>query len=192
MARMNLPGSQMSLPLAGKTSSRGRRSPKRDPRIHHARILEGLQDTKPGSDSIICLYQEQVLPIKTRTIQLLGRKGPARIMNTLLGYEVQAGYKRIQCPDLVTARYLRLFSELGCRSIRLPYDPTVTAALIPRMEAGIETIRSGVRAIFPRNRTLQLYVLRRVFHHLRARLAASRRQALSAAETEIPAAPEVE
>lgn len=192
MARKKLPGPQMSLPLSGRSTSRGRRAPRRDSRIHHVQILEALQGTKPGSPSIVSLYQEQVLPGKTRTIQLLGRKGPAFIMNTLLGYEVQAGYKRIQCPDLVTARYLKLFSELGCRSVKLPYDPTVTAALIPQMEAAVEATRSGIREIFPRNHTLQLYVLRKVFCHLRARLTASRRQALSATEPAIPAAPEVE
>jgi hypothetical protein len=192
MTRRDQPDSQIPLPLAGKTAKRSRSSPEKDPRISHARILELLQDARPGSNSIICLYRERVLPVKTRTIQLLGRKGPARIMNTLLGYEVQAGYKRIQCPDLVTARYLRLFSELGCRSIRLPYDPTITAALIPQMETAVESIRAGIRAMFPRNHTLQLYVLRQVFRHLRARLTTSRRQALVAAETETTASPEAE
>jgi hypothetical protein len=113
-------------------------------------------------------------------------------MKTLLGYEVQAGYKRIQCPDLVTARYLRLFSEVGCTSIRLPYDPTVTATLIPQMEAAVESIRSGIRAMFPRNHSLRIYVLRKVFRHLRAHLTASRREALLVAEKEVPSLPEGE
>jgi hypothetical protein len=108
-----------------------------------------------------------VLPIKTRSIHLLGRKTPAQIIETLLGYEVKAAYKRIQCPDKVTARYLKLFTELGCRTIRLPYDPTVTANLIPQFEQAVAKISSGVHDIYPKDRRLQLYVIRNIYSHLR-------------------------
>jgi hypothetical protein len=101
---------------------------------------------------------------------LLGRKGPARIIETLLGYEVQGSYKRINCPDLVTARYLKLFLELGCRSIKLPYDPTVTAAIIPTMEASLATVQETIRKMVPSPAPLQLYVIRQVYRHLREQL----------------------
>jgi hypothetical protein len=150
----------------------GKRISIRNRRIPHKEILEAFQETESGTDNLVGIYRERVLPIKTRTIQLLGRKGIVRIMQTLLGYEVQASYKRIQCPDLVTARYLKLFSELGCRSIRLPYDPTVTAALIPQFEAAVQELNTGVRALFPRNKTIQLYVIRQIYRIIRARLQA--------------------
>jgi len=111
-----------------------------------------------------------VLPIKTRTIHLVGRKGSARISNTLLGYEVKSSFKRIHCPDLVTARYLKLFTEIGCRSIKLPYDPTVTARLVPELESGVAHLISGTQALFPANRPLQLYVLRKLYRLIRSQL----------------------
>jgi len=141
-------------------------------RIPLRALLKDLEAAAPGCDGIVATYRERVLPVKTRTIQLLGRKGPARIMETLLGYEVQASYKRIQCPDMVTARYLKLFSEIGCRSIRLPYDPTVTAELVPLFERSQDAIVRGVRDLFHRDRPLQLYVLREIFRIIRAGLAA--------------------
>lgn len=141
-------------------------------RIPHKKILDTLVAMEPGCADLAGIYREKVLPIKTRTIQLLGRKGSARIMTTLLGYEVQSARKRIQCPDLVTARYLKLFMELGCRSIRLPYDPTVTAALVPQFEAALQGIGAEVRRLFPRDRALQLYVTRRIYRIIRARLRA--------------------
>ena len=133
-------------------------------------ILKVLQDPSLGIPDIEEIYRRRVLTCKTRGIHLLGRKSQARIQETLLGYEVKAEHKRIQCPDMVTARYLKLFTELGCRTIRLPYDPTVTAALIPELERAMATISRGVHELFPHDRHLRLYVLRNVYNHLRARL----------------------
>jgi hypothetical protein len=170
MARKRSSDGQMPLPGV-HAPVRGEQGVTKDSRrIPHRKILESLQGAECRSVSLASLYVESVLPVKTRTIQLLGRKGPARIMETLLGYEVQAAYKRIQCPDLVTARYLKLFSELGCRSIRLPYDPTVTAALIPQMEKAVAALDAGVRQMFPRNRAVRLYVLRKICCIIRSRL----------------------
>jgi hypothetical protein len=138
----------------------------RNGKVPHSEILR-------SSDSLTRLvevYREKVLSQKTRTIRLLGKKNPAKILNTLLGYEVQAAYKRIQCPDLVTARYIRLFSELGCHSIQLPYDPTLTAELIPEFETTVESFTRKIRSLFPRDVARQHYVLQRVFAIIRQKL----------------------
>ena len=142
----------------------------RDQRIPHAEILRAIQDCAGFQANLSDLYRERILPQPTRTLRLLGKKGPATILHSLLGYEVQAGYKRIQCPDLVTARYLRLFSELGCHSIKLPYDPTVTAQVIPEFEKAVESIHKGVRDIFPSDPALQRYVIRRIYGIIRRQL----------------------
>jgi hypothetical protein len=135
-------------------------------KISHSKILQGSSN----SIDLVEAYRQRVLTQKTRTIRLLGRKNSAKIIHTLLGYEVQASYKRIQCPDLVTARYIRLFSELGCHSIQLPYDPTLTAELIPGFEATLESITNSIRALFPKDQTTQYYILRQVFGILRRQL----------------------
>ncbi|NWG13630.1 MAG: hypothetical protein HXY20_08860 [Acidobacteria bacterium] len=141
-------------------------------RIPHRKILAALEagwkNEQPGG--LVEIYRTRVMPVKTRTIQLLGHKSSPRIVNTLLGYEVQAAYKRVHCPDIVTARYLKLFTEIGCRSIRIPYDPTVTAGLLPAMEASVERVRSGVARLFPENRAVRTYVLRRIYRCLRDQL----------------------
>lgn len=135
-------------------------------RIYYTEILKSSTDCM----EMIEAYRNRVLPHKTRTIRLLGRKGSARIINTLLGFEVQASYKRIQCPDMVTARYIRLFSEIGCHSIKLPYDPTVTAKLIAKFEAAIEDVTGRIRSQFPRDPALQGYATRRVYRIIREQL----------------------
>jgi hypothetical protein len=162
----------MRLPGVTTLEAAGTKIQLRDRKIPHQKILAALQDSAGGSDSLVEIYRGQVLPIKTRSIHLLGKKAPARIITTLLGYEVQASYKRIHCPDMVTARYLKLFMEIGCRTIRLPYDPTVTARLIPALEASLERIVKGVRDMFPRHPAVRTYVLQRIFRILRARLRA--------------------
>ena len=135
--------------------------------IQSRKILEESN----GYAGLIDVYRERVLSQKTRTIRLLGRKNPATIIHTLLGYEVQTSYKRIQCPDLVTARYLRLFSELGCHSIKLPYDPTLTEILIPGFEATVERIKGKIRELFPLDFSAQQAVTLRVFARIRRELA---------------------
>ena len=74
---------------------------------------------------------------------------------------------------MVTARYLKLFTELGSRTIRLPYDPTVTANLIPQFEQSVARIVSGVRDIYPKDRQVQRYVIQMVFRILRRQLQAA-------------------
>jgi hypothetical protein len=162
----------MHLPGVTTPEASGEKIELRDWRIPHRRILEALQGSAGDSMNLLEIYRQQVLPVKTRTIYLLGRKAPARIIHTLLGYEVQASYKRIHCPDMVTARYLKLFTELGCHAIKLPYDPTVTARLIPEFEASVERVVEGVRTLFPESQTLQAYVLRNIYGIIRSQLRA--------------------
>lgn len=139
----------------------------RSARIPHADILQASAEYA----RMVEAYRQKVLSQKTRTIRLLGRKNAARILHTLLGYEVQSSYKRIQCPDLVTARYIRLFSELGFHAIKLPYDPTLTARLIPEFEAAIDGIGQHIRTLFPNDGARQAYALRHAYGIIRRQLA---------------------
>ncbi len=165
--QMELPG-VTALQISGKTIT------VRNRKIPHREILKVLQSGNDSSLSLVETYRKKVLPNKTRTIRLLGRKCSATIIHTLLGYEVQACQKRIHCPDLVTARYLKLFSELGCHSIKLPYDPTVTADLIAGLEASMQRISDGLSKLFPGDRKLQHYVVQRVYAIIRKQLQAAR------------------
>jgi hypothetical protein len=138
----------------------------RRPKISYREILRDSL----GNNDFVDLYRQRVLTKNTRTLRLLGRKSQARIIHTLLGFEVQAGYKRIQCPDMVTARYLKLFSELGCHSIKLPYDPTLTAELIPQFESMLQALNRQISDRFPDNVSLQRHVLRNIYAILRHQL----------------------
>ncbi len=139
----------------------------RNQRIPHREILRALQDPAAGFTDIVGLYRDRILSVKTRTMRLLGRKFPARIVETLLGYEVKASYKRIHCPDLVTARYIKVFTELGCKSIRLPYDPSITAELVPMFEEAVAALLGGIRDAFSKSRTTRLRATREICRILR-------------------------
>jgi hypothetical protein len=135
-------------------------------RISHREIL----NDSIGYTGFVDFYRQRVLTQNTRTLRLLGRKSSAKIINTLLGYEVQAAYKRIHCPDMVTARYLKLFTELGCHSIKLPYDPTLTEELIPEFESMMQSIIQKVSELFPCNLSIQRYAIRKIYAVLRRQL----------------------
>ena len=86
-------------------------------------------------------YGEEVLPGRTRVVSLPGRKCEPRILNTFLGFELQVAQKRITCPDMSTARYLRVFAEVGMPSVRAPYDPTLTTCVLPQLEQALKKIK---------------------------------------------------
>jgi hypothetical protein len=142
----------------------------RNNRIPHHRILAAIHASAKGTRSIPEIYLTEVLPAPTRTIQLLGRKTSANIINGLLGYEVQASYKRIHCPDKPTARYLKLFTELGCRRILLPYDPTLTEKLLAELEPAFDLLQKSVKSLFPENPGIQSYVMRKISGRIRKEL----------------------
>ncbi len=78
---------------------------------------------------------------RTRKVELLGKKCDAQILYTFLGFEVKMGRKRLTCPDMVSARYLRIFAELGMHQILIPYDPTQTALVLDGLEPALDRIK---------------------------------------------------
>ena len=158
---------QMLLPGAFDLQD-GKRVRTRANPISHVRLLEEL--SSKGVRSIVEIYRHEVLPARTRSIRLLGRKCDARVVNTLLGFEVKASVRRILCPDQVTARYLKIFAELGCPRIRVPYDPTLTSRIVPEIEASQTTLRVGVERLFQHSRARRTYVLQRMYRLLRDKL----------------------
>jgi hypothetical protein len=170
MARPKRSSRQLHLPGLTELQAGGKTIRMKGSRIPHSKILAALEGSGEEAGSLVEVYRSRVLPVKTRTIHLLGRKSSPRIIETFLGYEVQAGYKRVHCPDRVTARYLVVFTEIGCHSIKLPYDPTVTAGLLPSLESGLARLKAGVSALFPGNRKARIYVLQQIFARLRSHL----------------------
>jgi hypothetical protein len=185
MARPKGKSNQPLLPGLTELRGGGRIIPLSGSQIPHLKILAAFDCSADGSGGLVETYRSRVIPGRTRTIHLLGRKSSPRIAETLLGYEVQAGYKRVHCPDKVTARYLVIFTEIGCRSVRLPYDPTLTAELLPALEGSLARLKASIAALFPGNRKLQVYVLRKVYAVLRVLLRQAARTGKSTAEAEM-------
>lgn len=107
---------------------------------YHAYLTMITLKIRSQVDALSRYYAEQILSQKTRTVLLLGRKCEPQVMYTFLGFELKLGPKRLTCPDMTTARYLRIFGRLGATSIEIPYDPTRTAGVLPRLEELTGTI----------------------------------------------------
>lgn len=82
------------------------------------------------------LYLTDVRALRTRaySLEVPERENAAEIMHTLLGIELKVGRRRFECPDLATARYLRVFARLGCREFAIPYDITKISAIADELE----------------------------------------------------------
>lgn len=125
------------------------------------------------TERLIAIYRDRVLPLQTRRVTLLGRKCKAVLMKTFLGYELQLGRKRITCPDLITARYLRIFAELGVRTIEIPYNPTRTASILPDLEESFATTQQIIQEEAGEKSDAKRWV-RQVYARIRAGLAEAR------------------
>ena len=68
------------------------------------------------------------------TLEIPERENDVQILHTLLGIELKVGRRRFECPDLATARYMRVFARLGCVSFAIPYDITKISTLADELE----------------------------------------------------------
>lgn len=93
-------------------------------------------DKSLKDDWIPRIYAEKIRPQRTRSFELdvPERENSAEILYTLLGIELKIGKRRFGCPDLATARYLRVFARIGCRNIAIPYDITRISVLADELE----------------------------------------------------------
>jgi hypothetical protein len=88
------------------------------------------------------IYRDKVRPQRTRAYRLdvPKRENAAEIQYTLLGIELRIGRRRFSCPDLSTARYLRVFARLGCSQFAIPYDITQIPAIADELETSWQRI----------------------------------------------------
>src|SRR5436190_17575796 len=96
-----------------------------------ADIRESMSD-----DWLPLLYKEKVRSQRTRSVHLeiATRENNAEILYTLLGIELKVGRRRVSCPDLATARYLRVFARIGCSDFAIPYDISVISGISDELE----------------------------------------------------------
>lgn len=82
------------------------------------------------------IYRDRVRTQRTRSIsvEVPKRENRAEIQYTLLGIELKVGRRRFSCPDLATARYIRVFARLGCRDFAIPYDITQISGVADELE----------------------------------------------------------
>src|SRR5688572_20624279 len=89
-----------------------------------------------SGESIVTIYAEKIRPVRTRacSLDIPEKEHDAQILHTLLGIELKVGQRRFACPDLATARYMRVFARLGCREFAVPYDITKISTAADELE----------------------------------------------------------
>jgi hypothetical protein len=89
-----------------------------------------------GNEWLPNVYRDKIRTQRTRSIaiEVPIRENECIIQHTLLGIELKVGRRRFACPDLSTARYMRVFARLGCRSFAIPYDITRVSAAADELE----------------------------------------------------------
>lgn len=89
-----------------------------------------------GENWLPTIYKEKVRPQRTRAIviDVAPKENQAEIQYTLLGIELKVGKRRFACPDLATARYMRIFARIGCGEFAIPYDITMISIAADDLE----------------------------------------------------------
>lgn len=89
-----------------------------------------------GEDWLPNIYSGKIRSLRTRSVSLdiPEKDNRAEVMHTLLGIELKVGRQRFACPDLATARFMRVFARIGCREFAIPYDITKISMLADELE----------------------------------------------------------
>lgn len=100
-----------------------------------ANIVDSIR-AQLGEEWIPELYRQEVRTQRTRSFQLdvPKKENQPEILHTLLGIELKIGNRRFACPDLATARYLRVFARVGCSELAVPYDITKISVIADQLE----------------------------------------------------------
>jgi hypothetical protein len=82
------------------------------------------------------IYRDKIRSQRTRSIsiEVPSRLNVGEIQYTLLGIELKVGKRRFACPDLATARYMRVFARIGCSEFAIPYDITKISSAAAELE----------------------------------------------------------
>jgi hypothetical protein len=93
-------------------------------------------DLEIFTEPMAAIYAEKIRTLRTRScsLEIPERENDVQILHTLLGIELKVGRRRFASPDLATARYMRVFARLGCRSFAIPYDITKISTLADELE----------------------------------------------------------
>ena len=94
------------------------------------------QNLEITDGSVAAIYAEKIRPLRTRScvLEIPERENDVKLLYTLLGIELQVGRRRFSCPDLATARYMRVFARIGCTEFAIPYDITKISVLADELE----------------------------------------------------------
>ena len=75
-----------------------------------------------GVPNLATVYKEKIAGVPCQTIDLPKQAEPITIENTLFGWQVRVGKKKVYCDSENQARYLRLFAEMGWDYVLIPQD----------------------------------------------------------------------
>ncbi|HQZ96823.1 MAG TPA: hypothetical protein PLP21_10940 [Pyrinomonadaceae bacterium] len=89
-----------------------------------------------ADDWLPVIYRDKIRAQRTRSlkVEVPARENNAEIQYTLLGIELKIGKHRFACPDLATARYMRVFARFGCSDFAIPYDISKISATADELE----------------------------------------------------------
>lgn len=99
-------------------------------------IPEEIQ-SEMADEWIPFIYSEKIRSQRTRShfLDIQEKENAVEIHYSLLGIEIKVRNVRFACPELSTARYLRVFARLGSRDFAIPYDISRISGIADELES---------------------------------------------------------
>ncbi len=99
-------------------------------------IPEEIQ-RKMADEWIPFIYREKIRTQRTRShfLDIQEKENAVEIQYSLLGIEMKVRNMSFACPELSTARYLRVFARLGIRDFAIPYDISRISGIADELES---------------------------------------------------------
>ena len=95
-------------------------------------------EKKPKRKPFGDLYNELVLTQDNlNEVELFGTVRPreTELLQDLFGWKLVFGKHQVECHSELEARYLRVFAELGWRSVQVPQDEKHISKILPEFES---------------------------------------------------------
>lgn len=98
-----------------------------------------------GEDNLPTFYKDRIATVPCYSLDLPKLEEPIEIENSLFGWRLKIGKKAIDCTSEAQARYLRVFSEMGCDQALVPKDDDYLSSIVNQWESLFEKAQAALQ-----------------------------------------------
>jgi len=107
-------------------------------------LIEEIKEL-PEAIELRKIYQE-ICKKECYERELFGKLGEVSIEKELFGFLLKMGEQTIKCNDESEAEYLKVFAEMGLKTIKIPKEQNLLKEIIPRFQEYKEKVNNAIQS----------------------------------------------